>query len=63
MNKISTYQPKREGRNKSERQTIKLMQTLFMKDKLGKSLRYYLWSYGERIYVEMEKNFCEGLLK
>ena len=65
MNKISTISTQKEkDATKAERQTIKLMQTLFMKDKLGKKFRGIISGVTERgIYVEMEKNFCEGFVE
>ena len=65
MNKISTISTQKEkDATKAERQTIKLMQTLFMKDKLGKKFRGIISGVTEKgIYVEMEKNFCEGFIE
>ena len=65
MNKISSISTQKEkDATKAERETIKLMQTVFMKDKLGKKFRGIISGVTERgIYVEMEKNFCEGFVE
>ena len=65
MNKISFISTQKEkDATKAERQTIKLMQTVFMKDKLGKKFRGIISGVTERgIYVEMAKNFCEGFVE
>ena len=65
MNKISFISTQKEkDATKAERQTSKLMQTVFMKDKLGKKFRGIISGVTERgIYVEMEKNFCEGFVE
>jgi ribonuclease R/exosome complex exonuclease DIS3/RRP44 len=65
MNKISSISTKKEKvATKAERETIKLMQTIFMKDKLGESFKGIISGVTERgIYVEMEKNFCEGFIE
>ncbi len=65
MNKISSRSTQKEkDATKAERQTIKLMQTVFMKDKLGKRYIGIISGVNERgIYVEMEKNFCEGFVE
>tara|TARA_A100001234_G_scaffold47887_1_gene40013 strand:+ start:607 stop:2691 length:2085 start_codon:yes stop_codon:yes gene_type:complete len=65
MDKISSLSTQKEkDATKAERQTVKLMQTVFMKDKLGKSFIGIISGVTERgIYVEMEKNFCEGFVE
>ena len=65
MNKISyTSTQKEKAATKAERETIKLMQTVFMKDKLGKKFKGIISGVTERgIYVEMEMNFCEGFVE
>ena len=65
MDKISYLSTQKEkGATKAERQTVKLMQTVFMKDKLGKRFMGIISGVTERgIYVEMEKNFCEGFVE
>tara|TARA_B100000575_G_scaffold10967_1_gene8016 strand:+ start:410 stop:2494 length:2085 start_codon:yes stop_codon:yes gene_type:complete len=65
MNKISSISTQKEkDATKAERQTVKLMQTVFMKDKLGKRFMGIISGVTERgIYVEMEKNFCEGFVE
>ena len=65
MNKISSTSTKKEkAATKAERETIKLMQTIFMKDKLGKKFKGIISGVNERgIYVEMEENYCEGFVE
>ena len=65
MDKISYLSTQKEkDATKAERQTVKLMQTVFMKDKLGKRFMGIISGVTERgIYVEMEKNFCEGFVE
>ena len=65
MDKISSLSTQKEkDATKAERQTVKLMQTVFMKDKLGKRFIGIISGVTERgIYVEMEKNFCEGFVE
>ena len=65
MDKISSLSTQKEkDATKAERQTVKLMQTVFMKDKLGKRFIGIISGVTERgIYVEMEKNFCEGFIE
>ena len=65
MDKISSLSTQKEkDATKAERQTVKLMQTVFMKDKLGKRFVGIISGVTERgIYVEMEKNFCEGFVE
>ena len=65
MDKISSLSTQKEkDATQAERQTVKLMQTVFMKDKLGKSFIGIISGVTERgIYVEMEKNFCEGFVE
>ena len=65
MDKISSRSTQKEkDATKAERQTVKLMQTVFMKDKLGKRFIGIISGVTERgIYVEMEKNFCEGFVE
>ena len=65
MDKISYLSTQKEkDATKAERQTVKLMQTAFMKDKLGKRFMGIISGVTERgIYVEMEKNFCEGFVE
>ena len=65
MNEISFISNQKEKHaTKAERQTIKLMQTVFMKDKLGKKFKGIVSGVTERgIYVEMEKNLCEGFVE
>ena len=65
MNKISSISTKKEKiATKAERETIKLMQTIFMKDKVGKKFKGIISGVTERgIYVEMEKNHCEGFIE
>ena len=65
MDKISSLSTQKEkDATKAERETVKLMQTVFMKDKLGKRFTGIISGVTERgIYVEMEKNFCEGFVE
>ena len=65
MDKISSLSTQKEkDATQAERQTVKLMQTVFMKDKLGKRFIGIISGVTERgIYVEMEKNFCEGFVE
>ena len=65
MNKISSISTRREKTaTKAERETIKLLQTVFMNDKLGEKFKGVISGVTERgIYVEMEKNFCEGFIE
>ena len=65
MNKISSISTKKEkDATKAERETIKLMQTIFMKDKLGKKFKGIISGVNERgVYVEMEENYCEGFVE
>ena len=65
MDKISSLSTQKEkDATKAERQTVKLMQTVFMKDKLGERFIGIISGVTERgIYVEMEKNFCEGFVE
>ena len=65
MDKISSRSTQKEkDATKAERQTVKLVQTVFMKDKLGKRFMGIISGVTERgIYVEMEKNFCEGFVE
>jgi len=65
MDKISSLSTQKEkDATQAERQTVKLMQTVFMKDKLGKRFIGIISGVNERgIYVEMEKNFCEGFVE
>ena len=65
MNKISSRSTQKEkDATKAERETVKLMQTVFMKDKLGKRFLGIISGVTERgFYVEMEKNFCEGFVE
>ena len=65
MNKISSISTRKErGATKAERETIKLLQTAFMKDKQGKMFKGVISGVTERgIYVEMDKNYCEGFIE
>ena len=65
MNKISyTSTQKEKHATKAERETVKLLQTLFMKGKLGEKFKGIISGVTERgVYVEMEKNFCEGFVE
>ena len=65
MNKISSISTKKEkNATKAERETIKLMQIIFMKDKEGEKFKGIISGVTERgIYVEMEKNYCEGFIE
>ena len=65
MDKISSLSTQKEkDATKAERETVRLMQTVFMKDKLGKRFIGIISGVTERgIYVEMEKNFCEGFVE
>ncbi|OUW66931.1 MAG: ribonuclease R [Flavobacteriaceae bacterium TMED200] len=65
MNKISSISTRKEkSATKAERETIKLLQTAFMKDKQGKKFNGVISGVTERgIYVEMEKNYCEGFIE
>ena len=65
MNKISYISTQKEkDATRAERQTVKLMQTVFMKDKLGEKFKGIISGVTERgVYVEMEKNFCEGFIE
>ena len=65
MDKISLISTKKEkNATKAERETIKLMQTIFMKEKVGEKFKGIISGVIERgIYVEMEKNYCEGFIK
>ena len=65
MNKISSISTRKErGATKAERETIKLLQTAFMKDKQGKKFKGVISGVTERgIYVEMDKNYCEGFIE
>ena len=56
MNKISSISTKKEkNATKAERETIKLMQTIFMKEKVGEKFKGIISGVIERgIYVEME---------
>ena len=64
MNKISSISTRKEkGATKAERETIKFLQTAFMKDKKGKNFKGVISGVTERgIYVEMDKNYCEGFI-
>tara|TARA_B100001057_G_scaffold476489_1_gene544589 strand:+ start:2099 stop:4186 length:2088 start_codon:yes stop_codon:yes gene_type:complete len=65
MNKISSISTRREKiATKAERETIKLLQTAFMKDKLGEKFKGVISGVTERgLYVEMENNYCEGFIE
>ena len=65
MNKISSISTKKEKiATKAERETTKLMQTIFMKDKVGEKFKGIISGVTERgIYVEMENNHCEGFIE
>ncbi len=65
MNKISLRSTKKEkDATKAERETIKLLQTIFMKGKVGKNFKGIISGVADRgIYVEMEKNYCEGFVE
>ena len=65
MNKISSISTRKEkGATRAERQTIKLLQVAFMKDKRGKKFKGVISGVTERgIFVEMEKNYCEGFIE
>ena len=65
MNKISyTSTQKEKSATKAERETTKLMQTIFMKNKLGKRFKGIISGVTERgVYVELEKNYCEGFVE
>ncbi len=65
MNKISyTSTQKEKSATKAERETTKLMQTIFMKNKVGKRFKGIISGVTERgVYVEMEKNYCEGFVE
>ena len=65
MNKISSISTRKEkDATKAERQTIKLLQAAFMKDKRGKKFKGVISGVTERgIFVEMEKNYCEGFIE
>ena len=65
MNKMSSVSTQKEkDATRAERQTVKLMQTFFMKDKLGEKFKGIISGVTERgVYVEMEKNFCEGFIE
>ena len=65
MNKMSSISTQKEkDATRAERQTVKLMQTFFMKDKLGEKFKGIISGVTERgVYVEMEKNFCEGFIE
>ena len=62
ISSISTR--KEKDATKAERQTIKLLQAAFMKDKRGKKFKGVISGVTERgIFVEMEKNYCEGFIE
>jgi len=65
MNKISSISTRKEkSATKAERETIKLLQTAYMKDKMGEKFKGVISGVTERgIYVEMEKNYCEGFIE
>ena len=65
MDKISSISTQKEkDATRAERQTVKLMQTVFMGDKLGEKFKGIISGVTERgVYVEMEKNFCEGFIQ
>ena len=65
MNKISTISTTKEkDATKAERETTKLLQTAFMQDKKGKMFKGVISGVTERgIYVEMDKNYCEGFIE
>ena len=65
MNKISyTSTQKEKSATKAERETTKLMQTIFMKNKVGKRYKGIISGVTERgVYVELEKNYCEGFVE
>ena len=45
MDKISSLSTQKEKDATKQKGKLLLMQTVFMKDKLGKGLQYYFWSY------------------
>ena len=59
-----THLSQREQRAvKAERDSIKFMQTLFMKDRVGQEFEGVISGVTERgIYVELEENKCEGFI-
>ena len=65
MENICKYTSEKEkDASLAERDSIKYMQTKFLEDKIGKTFKGVISGVTEwGIYVELEKNKCEGLVK